>query len=71
MLTIPNLIWTKCQPKGYDYQDENKVLLVFERAEQVCVTCTALVFSNFNIQPWSVWSLWLIAAAVFMLLYEC
>ncbi len=71
MLTVPNLIWTKHQPKEYDFQNENKVLLVFERVGQVCVTCTALVFSDFNIQPWSVWSLWLIAAAILMILYEC
>jgi len=71
MLTVPNLIWTKHQPKGYGYQNENKVLLVFERVGQVCVTCTALIFSDFNIQPWSAWSLWLIAAAILMVLYEC
>ena len=71
MLTVPNLIWTKHQPKEYDYKNENKVLLVFERVGQVCVTCTALVFSDFNLQPLSVWSLWLIAAAVLMIMYEC
>lgn len=71
MLTVPNLIWTKRQPKGYGYQNENKVLLVFERVGQVCVTCTALAFSDFNIRPWSAWCLWLIAAAILMILYEC
>ena len=71
MLTVPNLIWTKHQPKEYDFQNENKVLLVFERVGQVCVTCTALIFSDFNIRPWSVWSLWLIPAAILMILYEC
>jgi len=70
MLTVPNLIWTKHQPKGYDFQNENKALLVFERVGQVCVTCTALIFSDFNIRPWSAWSLWLIAAAILMILYE-
>lgn len=71
MLTVPNLIWTKHQPKGYDYQNENKVLLLFERGGQVCVTSTALIFSDFNIQTWSAWSLWLIVAAILMVLYEC
>lgn len=71
MLTVPNLIWTKHQPKGYDFQNENNALLVFERVGQVCVTCTALIFSDFNIRPWSAWSLWLIAAAILMILYEC
>jgi hypothetical protein len=71
MLTIPNLIWTKHQPKGYSSQNENKVLLVFEKVGQVCVTCTALIFSDLNMHDWSLWSLWLIVAAVLMILYEC
>lgn len=70
MLTVPNLIWTMHQPKEYNYQNENKVLLVFERVGQVCVTCTALVFSDFNIHGWSAWSFWLIVAVVLMILYE-
>lgn len=71
MLIVPNLIWTKNQPKGYDFKDENKVLLVFERVGQVGITGTSLVFSDFNIHDWSVWSFWLIAAFVLMILYEC
>lgn len=71
MLTVPNLIWTKRRPKGYDSRNENKVLRVFERAGQACVTCTALIFSDFNLRPWSLWSLWLIAAVLLMILYEC
>jgi len=71
MLTVPNLIWAKHQPKEYDCQNESKALLVFERVGQVCVTCTAFVFSDFNIRPWSAWSLWLIAAVILMILYEC
>lgn len=71
MLTVPNLIWTKYRPQGYRVQDESKVLLVFERTGQVCVTGAALLFSDFNIHRWSWWSLWLIAAALLMVLYEC
>ena len=70
MLTIPNLIWTKHQPKDFDFRYENKVLLIFERVGQVLVTCTALIFSDFNPGPWSAWTLWLIAAAILMLMYE-
>ncbi len=70
MLTIPNLIWTKNQPKEYNYQGENKILLAFERVGQICVTCTALIFSDFNINSWSYWSLWLIIAAIIMIMYE-
>lgn len=71
MLTIPNLIWTKHRPAEYTDRNENKVLLIFERAGQVCVTSTALMFSDFNIHGWSVWNFWLIAAAAIMILYEC
>lgn len=31
MLFIPNIIWTKHQPIGYDFSNENKWLLWFER----------------------------------------
>jgi len=71
MLIIPNMIWIKYQPKLYNSQNENSVLLVFERVGQVCVTGTALVFSDFNINSWSVWSLWLSVAVVLMIMYEC
>lgn len=70
MLTIPNLLWIRYQPQGYDFRSENKVLLFFERIGQVLVTCTALIFSDFNLRPWSLWTLWLIAAVILMLMYE-
>ena len=70
MLTIPNLIWAKHQPKGYNSQSENKILLFFERVGQVLVTCTVLMFSDFNLRPWSMWTLWLIGAMLLMLMYE-
>ncbi len=37
---------------------------------QVSVTCCALIFSDFNIAPFSLWSLWLIASFLLMTLYE-
>lgn len=70
MLVIPNVIWTKYQPEGYDFHGENKVLLIFERVGQVLVTCTSLIFSDLNLHKWSLWSLWLLAAGVLMILYE-
>lgn len=70
MLTIPNLIWTRHQPKGYSAQNENRILLAFERVGQILVVCTALIFLDFNLRPWSVWTLWLVAAVVLMLMYE-
>lgn len=70
MLTIPNLIWTKHQPEGYDTQQEKRVLVLFERIGQVSVTAIALAFTDFNLKPFSLWSLWLVIAVVLMLLYE-
>ncbi len=70
MLFIPNIIWTKNQPKGYSAENENKVLAFFERAGEGITVCCALCFSDFNLRPWSQWTLWLIAAFAFMVLYE-
>jgi hypothetical protein len=70
MLFIPNIIWTRHQPAGYDQSGENKVLLAFERTGQVCCTCCVLIFSNFNLAPFSAWSLWQIASFAMMVLYE-
>lgn len=70
MLMIPNLVWTKHLPQGYSAKGENKILALLERVGQVLVTCTALLFSDFDPHAWSPWTLWLITAAVLMLLYE-
>jgi len=70
MLAVPNMIWTKRKPEGYTNQNENRTLVIFERAGQVCVTCTALMFSDYNIHGWTPWSFWLVAAFALMVLYE-
>ena len=72
MLMLPNIIWTKNQPKDYEKYvvNENKILLMFERVGEVLVSGTALVFSDFNIKPWSNWSWWLVVSLVCMVLYE-
>lgn len=70
MLTVPNLIWTRNQPKDYDFKNENKVLLAFERTGQVLVTCSALIFSDFNVKRFDIWSLWLLISFALMLMYE-
>ena len=70
MLFIPNIIWAKNQPQGKDGMKENKILLLFERIGQVCCTCSVLIFSDFNLAPFSLWSLWLAASFILMLLYE-
>lgn len=70
MLFIPNLIWAKHPPEDYDSKGENKVLLIFERVGQVCVTCVVLIFQDFNVSTISMWSIWLLASFCIMLLYE-
>lgn len=72
MLMLPNILWTKNQPKDYDKyaRNENKILLALERIGEVLVSCAAVIFSDFNINPWSPWSLWLVASFVLMVLYE-
>lgn len=72
MLFIPNLLWTKNQPAGYEAyaKKENKVLLAMERLGEVAVTCLVLIFSDFNPQERSLRLLWLAAAFICMVLYE-
>ncbi len=72
MLMVPNLIWTKHQPRDYDKYvgNENRLLLALERVGEVLVTTLALIFSDFNLRPWSAWAWWLAASFVIMVLYE-
>ena len=72
LLMVPNIIWTKNQPKGYDTYvvNENKILLTMERIGEVLVSVLALIFADFNVKPWSNQSWWLIAAFGLMVLYE-
>ena len=72
MLIVPNLFWTKNQPKDYEkyVHNESKILLLFERVGEVLVTCLLLIFKDFNIQGISAWMIWLITAFVLMIMYE-
>lgn len=72
MLMLPNIIWTKNQPQDYEKYvgNENKILLALERTGEVLVSCAVLIFSDFNIKPWSNWSWWLVVSFALMVLYE-
>lgn len=72
LLMIPNLIWIKHQPIDYEKYviNENKILLIFERTGEILVTTTALIFNDFNLRPFSNWSIWLIMAIIVMIIYE-
>ena len=73
LLFVPNIIWSKKQPKDYEkyVANENKILLVMERTGEMLVCCFALIFSDFNIKQISLWSLWLLLSFLLMILYEC
>ncbi len=72
MLILPNIIWSKNKPKDYDIyvKNENKVLLLFERFGEILVTCLSLIFSDYNINQISNWSIILLIAFIMMILYE-
>ncbi len=72
MLIIPNIIWSKNKPKDYDkyVKNENELLLLFERIGEKLVTCLSLIFSDFNINKISNWSIILLIAFILIILYE-
>lgn len=72
MLFVPNIIWTKNQPKDYEQyvHNENKLLVAMERLGEVLVCCCALIFSDFNVRINFPWSIWLLISFLLMLLYE-
>ena len=72
MLFVPNGFWAKNKPTDYDKYvgNENKILLMFERAGEVLCSMLCLIFSDFNIRFTSIWSLWLLASFILMVLYE-
>ena len=72
MLFVPNILWGRAKPEGYDAfaANENRYLLAMERIGEVAVTCIVLIFSDFNLRPWSWWSLWLAVSFSAMVLYE-
>jgi len=70
LIEIPNIIWARHKPKGYDPSGENRVLLIFERAGQVLCTAAILFFGDYNPRGLTPWTAWLLASAALMVLYE-
>ena len=52
-LTVPNLLWTRRKPQGYDPSHEDRRLALLERAGQVWVTSGALLSRGVALGPWS------------------
>ena len=70
LLFIPNFFWTKRKPQEYTPQKENSILFCFERIRETLTCFCALCFSDFNWHGYSIWTWWLFAATLLMLLYE-
>ena len=71
MLFVPNIIWAKNKPQGYDaLQPEDRILGILERTGEVGVTMIALISKNLNPRGVDLWLAVFIISAVFMLLYE-
>jgi len=70
MIQVPNILWAKRKPDGYDPSCENRILLFIERIGQVLCTAAVLLFNDTNPQKWEPWIAWFIASALLMLVYE-
>lgn len=72
MLYIPNIIWSKNMPKDYELyaKNENKILVILERIGEVLVAILTLIFTDFNINKISYWTLILLSSFLLMILYE-
>ena len=72
MLFVPNGIWAKNKPSDYEKYEKNesKILLAFERAGEVLLCICALIFSDNNVRPHSLWIGWLILSFLMMVFYE-
>lgn len=69
-LIIPNLIWTKNQPKDYSPENENKFLLLLEKIGEVLTTVCLLIFKDFNFHKTNIRSIFFFAAVILMTFYE-
>ena len=72
MLFVPNIVWSRNQPKDYEEYagNENRILLALERAGEALVSTFALIFSDFNIGRISLWSIVLLVSFLIMIMYE-
>ena len=71
MLFIPNIIWIKNKPAGYDaLPKEDRILGILERIGEVGITMIAPLSKNLNPQGINPWLAVLVVSAGFMLLYE-
>lgn len=81
MLFVPNMIWTRNQPIGYEMyvKNENKILGILEKTGEVGATILLPIFTDFNFKSkglgtsgfyFSFLDIYIIIVFVLMLLYE-
>ncbi len=71
LLYVPNIIYLKNKPAGIEKLGaEDRVLRVLEMTGQVGITMIAPISKNLNPTGISPWTLWLLASAACMALYE-
>jgi len=70
MIQVPNIMWARRKPDGYDPTGENKMLLFVERIGQILCTTAILIFNDTVPRKWEPWLAWFISSALLMLLYE-
>lgn len=74
MLFLPNLLWTRHKPQGYEQAaaHESRLLQAMERTGEFLVCPLVLIFSDFNLpaQGLSVRCIWLALSFSLMILYE-
>ena len=70
MLEIPNIIWARHKPKGYNASGENRILLFVERVGQVLCVVSILLFTDYNPRKFELWTVWLVVSLVLMAIYE-
>ena len=70
LMLVPNLIWTKHKPQGYETDFESTWLVIIERCGQILCTAIILFFDDTVPRMFDIWSLWLIASVSLMLMYE-
>ena len=70
MLWVPNYVWARHKPEGYDPAGESKFLMAFERVGQVLCTASIVLFTDYNPHTIEPWTAWFIVSAASMVLYE-
>lgn len=68
-LLIPNIIYANNLPKDRFHIEENRALLIFERAGQVFTFALLLIFDDLNVHSVNLWTLWLGGALLLMVAY--